>query len=144
MKPTQITSGFRSFVKDFDPELAKVTPMVMRASYATMMLQKFRKKQAFKEKTETEFVAYLSKTMNTSPEQLASTYAACDIHDYEGCAKQITEALAGNCMDHNQEGFTNGNELLENGEENSSWQDSDVGGMRCNSRIQKDFNSIWS
>ena len=90
----QISHTFRRFLSRIDEELTKVTPMALRGSYATMMLQSFRRGEVFKDKGEEEFLHFLAKAMNTSYEQLASTYAGNDMTDFEECARELTSVLA--------------------------------------------------
>lgn len=85
----------RGFLKRIDPELTKVTPMSLRASYATMMLKKYRDGTIFNEKSEDEFLASLAKVMNTSVEQLSHTYAGLDRSDFHDIAKELTFAMEG-------------------------------------------------
>lgn len=85
----------RGFLKSIDPELTKVTPMSLRASYATMMLKKYRDGTIFNEKSEDEFLASLAKAMNTSVEQLSHTYAGLDRSDFHDIAKELTFAMEG-------------------------------------------------
>lgn len=94
LSSTQISRTFRRFLSRLDEELAKVTPMALRGSYATMMLQAYRSGACFKEKSEEEFLQFLAKTMNTSVEQLASTYASNEMADFEACAREFTSVLS--------------------------------------------------
>ena len=90
----QVARTFQRFLRRVDPELEKVTPMALRGSYATMMLQAYRRGNIFKEKSEQEFLEFLAKAMNTSVEQLAGTYAGNDMSDFESCARELTSFLA--------------------------------------------------
>ena len=90
----QVARTFQRFLCRVDPELEKVTPMALRGSYATMMLQAYREGNIFKEKSEKEFLEFLAKAMNTSVEQLAGTYAGNDMSDFEHCARELTSFLA--------------------------------------------------
>jgi hypothetical protein len=58
------------------PELASVTPMVIRASFATWQLRQYADPQCFVGISRDEFMEKLGKIMNTSPEMLRSTYVA--------------------------------------------------------------------
>ena len=92
---SQVCSTFRRFLSKIDPELSQVTPMALRGSYATMMLQSYRQGNVFQNKSEQEFLEFLAKAMDTSVEQLASTYAGCAQSDFRNCASGMTSVLAG-------------------------------------------------
>lgn len=93
LRTEQIQSSLRRFLTRIDPELALVTPMSIRASYATMMVQAFREKKLFRGKSEREFLEFLAKSMNTSVEQLASVYAGCDTNDFRSCCRELSNIL---------------------------------------------------
>lgn len=81
------------FLELVDPELAGITPMAIRGSYASMMLQAHRRKQILTEMRESEFLDFLAKQMNTSVEQLATTYASCDMDGFEDVANEVMRLL---------------------------------------------------
>ena len=93
LSSNQVSSSFRRFLCRIDEELVNVTPMALRGSFATMMLQTYRKGRIFKQKSEAEFLEFLGKAMNTSPQQLAETYAGNDMTDFEECAREFTSVL---------------------------------------------------
>lgn len=86
----QVTGTIRTFLKRFDPELGKVSAMTLRASYATMMLTKHRRNETFGGMGEDEFLSYLAKIMNTSPEQLRETYISTNGKTFEICARILS------------------------------------------------------
>ena len=88
-----ITSSVRRFLCERDPELSKVTAMSLRASYATMMMDSYQRRAVFRNYTEEEFLTFLSKAMNTSVEQLRSTYVGTSNRDYVDTAKELTSIL---------------------------------------------------
>lgn len=94
LSSSQISHTFRRFLSRMDEELCKVTPMALRGSYATMMLQAYRKGKIFKDQSEDDFLQFLAKQMNTSVEQLASTYAGDDMSDFEACAREFTSVFS--------------------------------------------------
>ena len=94
LRSEQVAHTLKSFLSRIDPELSKVTPMALRGSYATMMLQAYRRREIFKNKSEGEFLEFLAKAMNTSVEQLAGTYAGNEMSDFEQCARELTSILA--------------------------------------------------
>jgi hypothetical protein len=90
LRSTDVTSTFRKFIAKMDPELAKnITPMAIRGSYASMMLQSRRRGEVFVEMSEQQFLQFLAHQMNTSIEQLASTYASCDVDGFEDVANKL-------------------------------------------------------
>ena len=89
----QVTDTFRLFLFHVTPELAKMTTMNLRASYATMMLHAHRQGKIFTEQSEELFLEFLGKAMNTSVEQLKDTYACVMNEDYNSIANAITESL---------------------------------------------------
>ncbi len=76
-----------------DPELANVTTMSIRASYATYMLQRYRKGNILANRAKKKFIGYLAKLMNTSEEQLKATYIASDIQDFVTCAEFVADII---------------------------------------------------
>jgi hypothetical protein len=77
----QVRTTLQRFVMSIDTELEHVTPSVVRSSFATWQYQLFKHGDLFSGKSEEEFMDMLSKVMNTSPEQLKSTYIACSQMD---------------------------------------------------------------
>jgi hypothetical protein len=73
---SNIRYTLRRFVQHTYPELDSVTPMVIRASFATWQFRKYTDKQCFVGLSQDEFMEKLAKIMNTSPEMLRSTYVA--------------------------------------------------------------------
>jgi hypothetical protein len=58
-----------------------------------MMLHSFRSKEILVDMSENEFLHFLAKQMNTSVEQLAMTYASCDVDGFEDIANEVMAAL---------------------------------------------------
>jgi hypothetical protein len=85
---------FSRFLGEVDPELAKITPMAIRGSYASMMLQARRRNEIMVDMPERDFLDFLAKQMNTSCEQLASTYASCDVDRFESVANEVMLMLS--------------------------------------------------
>jgi hypothetical protein len=82
------------FLGEVDPELAGITPMAIRGSYASMMLQARRRNEIMVDMPEREFLDFLAKQMNTSCEQLATTYASCDVDGFESVANEVMMVLS--------------------------------------------------
>jgi len=89
----QVTDTLQRFLRDFDANLHGVTTMALRGSYATMMLRAYRDGKIFPNSGEEEFLAILARAMNTSVEQLKSTYVACDKQDFVQSACELVSAL---------------------------------------------------
>ena len=85
-----VTASIRAFLKRFDPDLAKVSSMTLRASYATMMLLKYRRGETMGNLSEEKFIEYLAKLMNTSCEQLRETYISSEGGTFKVCAEMIS------------------------------------------------------
>jgi hypothetical protein len=79
LKSCDVTRSLGTFLERIDPELANITSMAIRGSDASMMLKAHRRKEIFRNFSENEFLQFLAKQMNTSVEQLATTYASCDV-----------------------------------------------------------------
>ncbi len=101
----QVTTTIQRVLKTFDPELGKVTAMSLRASFATMMIQRHRRGESYANWNEEEFLEYLAKIMNTSTEQLKETYVASDGHTFQACAR-----IVGGLIDSNQKRDDGANE----------------------------------
>jgi hypothetical protein len=80
-KCDQVRSTLRCFISSVDPEMQTVTPSVLRSSYATWNFKAYREGRLFKDLSEDQFLDKIAKVMNTSPEQLRSTYIACGAMD---------------------------------------------------------------
>lgn len=76
LEPKQISSSVKRFFKNMDGELKNVTPLVLRRSYATIMLHKYLKGEICSGKTKAQFLEYLAERLNTSVEQLDDAYCA--------------------------------------------------------------------
>jgi hypothetical protein len=87
------------FLGEVDQELSGITPMAIRGSYASMMLQARRKKVIMVDMAEREFQEFLAKQMNTSCEHLAKTYASCDVDGFESVANEIMMMLSSQTED---------------------------------------------
>jgi hypothetical protein len=85
----------RRFVQHTYPELDSVTPMVIRASFATWQFRQDVDQQCFVGISQDEFMEKLAKIMNTSPEMLRSTYVAySEIDgDQEAAMREIHRAF---------------------------------------------------
>lgn len=57
----------------YDPELSGITPMAIRGSFASIMIQRHLRGELFVDKSEGSFLDFLAKSMNTSREQLGAT-----------------------------------------------------------------------
>jgi hypothetical protein len=92
---SNIRYTLRRFVQYTYPELDSVTPMVIRASFATWQFRQYEDQQCFVGISQDEFVEKLAKIMNTSPEMLRSTYVAySEIDgDQEAAMREIHRAF---------------------------------------------------
>ncbi len=103
LRSNNVTSSLKHFLRNYDPEIAKVTSMSLRASYATMMMMKYKEEKLFPHMKEDEFLQYLAKLMNTSEEQLKETYIASDNRGFVACAKLVSESFQDNISDSESE-----------------------------------------
>jgi hypothetical protein len=85
----QVGATWKRFVCDVDPELSGVTPMVLRASFATYMIHLYRTGKHFRGYSELAFIDRLAALMNTSAEMLANVYGGCDMDDYRATASEM-------------------------------------------------------
>jgi hypothetical protein len=85
---------FSRFLGEVDPELAGITPMAIRGSYASMMLQARRRNEIMVDMPVRDVLEFLAKQMNTSCEQLATTYASCDTDGFESVANEVMLMLS--------------------------------------------------
>lgn len=90
----QVTKTFQAFLRMSEPTLADMTVMMLRSSYGTMMMHSYREKKIFPNLDEAAFLDTLSTQMNTSVDQLRSTYIGLDHTDYLDTAKALIRALA--------------------------------------------------
>lgn len=95
LETEQIRTSLRSFAERVDPDLKNITPMSLRASYATLMFRAHRAGEIFSNLDEDSFLRELGKMMNTSIEQLKQTYISCDSHDFHETANEVAAFLSG-------------------------------------------------
>ena len=81
--------------------------MSLRASYASMMLDKYRSGETFGGMKEDEFLQYLAKIMNTSSEQLREMYISASEGTFQACAN----ILAGIIDENSEADDSNGLDL---------------------------------
>ena len=93
LESSNVNATLKAFLKRHDPELTTVTPMTLRGSFATMMMKDYQAGRIFRGKSENDFLLFISKSMNTSPEQLRATYLTNDKMDYKVCARDLAAAL---------------------------------------------------
>jgi hypothetical protein len=106
----QIRSTLQRFLREFDHELAEaVTPGIVRSSYATWKYQAYKNGEVFANLSVDEFLETLARIMNTSSEQLKSTYIACGEMDspYDQAMVAVHGMLEGsdreNAMEHSED-----------------------------------------
>ena len=89
----QVTRVLKNFMKYNFPELKHITMMSLRSSYGTMMMAAYRDKRLFTDLEEDSFLALLGKIMNTSVEQLMTTYIGIDRSEFEQSAMELNKVL---------------------------------------------------
>jgi hypothetical protein len=72
----------RAFLTRHDPELAGITPMILRSSFASTMFARFKRGELGDGKSVEAFLADLGKLMNTSSEMLMANYIASNPQDF--------------------------------------------------------------
>ncbi len=93
LKSTQVTKGVQHVLKSFDPELGNINSMTLRASIASMMVQRHRRGEMMTHFSEERFLEYLAKVMNTSAEQLRETYVSCEGQTHKECAAMVRSII---------------------------------------------------
>lgn len=93
LQSRSVTASVRRFLCSYDPELSNVTPMSIRASYATMMVDRYQKRRILRDRTEEQFLDFLSKMMNTSIEHLRSTYISTRKSEYLDVARELVSVF---------------------------------------------------
>lgn len=93
LRSSQVISCLRSFLTCNVPEMKSITVMALRCSYRTMTMRAFREKRIFPGLSEDDFLGILGKYMNTSPEQLKTTYIRIDRSDFESSARELVRVL---------------------------------------------------
>ncbi|KAI0558015.1 hypothetical protein FGB62_242g017 [Gracilaria domingensis] len=78
-----ITRSFRAFMCNQDRKFSTITSTNLRSSFATSMVDKFKKKKFTEDLTQDEFLRHLSRRMNTSIEMLKDVYVMILREDYE-------------------------------------------------------------
>lgn len=89
----QVTNTLKGYLRCAMPEAQNITMMSLRSSYCTMVMQDYRQKKIFPTLSEQEFLEVLSKNLNTSPEQLRSTYIGIDVAEFEDTAKELVKVV---------------------------------------------------
>jgi hypothetical protein len=77
--------------------------MAIRRSYASMMLQAHRRGEVFRDFREHAFLQFLAKQMNTSVEQLATTYASFNVDEFEVAANEMMRLVCNGVQDINED-----------------------------------------
>ena len=95
LKPAQVTSTLKIFLKKCDPELGSITTMNVRESYASMMFKGRKNGKIFSDASEQTFLEFMASQMNTSVEQLRTTYLAIDKDDFTRDGRAVVNAFAG-------------------------------------------------
>ena len=93
LETAQVTRCLKKYLQLYQPHLSGATVMSLRSSYGTMMLQLYHEGRVFKDLDEKSFLAKLGKVMNTSAEQLLTTYIGIDRCDFEDTAKKLVHVL---------------------------------------------------
>lgn len=99
----QITRTLKGYLEVKMPEARHITMMNLRSSHCTMLMKAYRGKELFRNLTETEFLEMLGKSLNTSTEQLLTTYIGIDNSDYVEAAKQLVSIAGSNADTHADE-----------------------------------------
>lgn len=104
LESIHVRRSIREFLREFYPELANVTAMTLRASFATAMFEKQCRKESIAHLSEEELNNYLAKIMNNSLEQLNETYIATSGNSHQIRAEMIFNLLdtanKGDAEDH--------------------------------------------
>jgi hypothetical protein len=82
LRTADIRGTLRAFLTRYDPELAGITPMILRSSFASTMFARFKRGELGEEKSVESFLANLAKLMNSSAEMLMATYIASNPLDF--------------------------------------------------------------
>jgi hypothetical protein len=75
-------------------DLSFVTPMSLRASYASLLFQAYRDGQVAEDMTTERFLSELAEVMNTSPDMLRTTYIATNGKAFDAAARAFSRALS--------------------------------------------------
>jgi hypothetical protein len=84
-----VGATWKRFVCDVDPDLSGVTPMVLRASFATYIIHLSRTGKHFRGYSELAFIDRLAALMKTSAEILDDVCGGCDMDDYRATASEM-------------------------------------------------------
>ena len=93
LSTSQVTRVLKNFMKCHFPDLDHITMMSLRSSYGTMMMAAYRDKRLFRGLEEDAFLGILGKVMNTSVEQLMTTYIGVDRSEFEDSARELNKVL---------------------------------------------------
>ncbi len=89
LRTINLRSTIKAFMSLQDPELHRITPMCVRASFATGMLQRYRDGLIYKKKTVGQFLDALGGVMNTSAEMLRQHYIALREDEYDSVCREL-------------------------------------------------------
>ena len=90
---SQVPRVLKNFMKYDFPELMHITMISLPSSYGTMMMAAYTDKRLFTDLEEDSFLALLGKIMNTSDEQLITTYIGIDRSEFEQSAMELNKVL---------------------------------------------------
>jgi hypothetical protein len=89
----EVRSSLGRFVRNQDPELKGITPMVIRSSFASVMFRKYKEGKFPDAGTLEQFLSNLGGIMNTSPEMLMSNYVASNPLDFASSVRSLWRAF---------------------------------------------------
>lgn len=112
----QVGAAFRRFLLNYDPNLGRITTKHIRPSYATMMFRGWLGGQIHKNKNELQFLQHMAMMMNTSVEQLKTTYISIDHGDYDKTVKGMVTAFTNMAEDDSSDS----EDSIKNGKGDSS------------------------
>lgn len=89
----QVTRVLKGFIEYHFSEMTGINIMSLRSSFGTVMMGAYHDQRMFKNLEENEFLAILGKVMNTSVEQLRTTYIGVDRSEFEVAANEFNKVL---------------------------------------------------
>ncbi|KAI0556773.1 hypothetical protein FGB62_405g08 [Gracilaria domingensis] len=136
MTTSHISRSIKTFMFGVDRSLTSVTAMTLRTSFATVMLHDYRNgkfEKNGKNMDEDKFLNLMAKQMNTSVEQLRTTYMSCYSEDFQEITALLTKHF---CSILGEE--TDGEEDIEERFMNDSCPGSPLGSDGNSSDVEDD------
>lgn len=90
----QVNRVLKGFLSYHFRDMTNVTIMSLRSSFGTSLMWAYQDREIFQNLSEEQFLTVVGKIMNTSVEQLKTTYIGVDRSDFAGAARKMGKVIS--------------------------------------------------